>query len=1681
MATYDGAAYLPEQLESIAAQTLLPDELVVCDDGSNDGRTREIVKAFANKAQFPVRLFVNRKNLGSKRSFDKAIGLCTGDIIFLCDQDDFWNDKKLARIAETFLSAPEVGLVFTDAEVVDEDLQILANSLWECVGFTIERQDLIKQGKAFSALLRDNAVTGATMAFRSELRRLVLPIPAETILQHDGWIALIIAAVARVVFLDEPLIKYRQHAKQQIGISITGSKYEQRESPLISSILESPYPQGKMDALKTAYARLVTKCSGRISTENLHDIRAWIIRLENEKAVLENDEAPVEMKKDWIEMKEDLESRIVEFEPYIWAELSRQRYRLRPRDLQGAVSAILAERLRSHKDNLTTSQPTTDSGELETQIESLSADLATERTKTTALEQQLAEENEKSATLIAERKRIADLEALLAEENEKSATLIAGQKRIAHLEALLAEESEKSATLIAERKRIAHLEALLAEENEKRATLTADRKQIAHLETLLAEQAEKSARLQAAERDLVDKGQELKSLRAVVLDKAESIWNLSGQVVEQRQRSHELAVEDEQSLKLSRRLAKQLAENERRLAEMVALLSEKEQVVATLSSQLVEHELYLERTKDRLATKETRAEEVSTSRASRLLTRYRSPKSRQLGARQLTESEEESTKQLQDSLHATPNPTRGSAESGLGSVTLTWNAAKATEIEIRVDAPDGSLLAHGTASGSLTTPEWVADGTIFYLQNVTGGLPLTAENTLASVTVWVERIALGSLVATPNPVLIYDGSGLAATTLAWNATKLTTVEVRVNAPDGELLVRGGASGNITTPKWVTDGTTFYLQNVSGGLPLTVENTLAKATVSVMNKREKVSSGSLFATPNPIRLYDGSGLEATTIFWDAIHAKEVELRLGACDGHLLVRGRARGTVTTPVSSAGRTILYLQDVSDGLPLTAETTLATLTVEVKRIPVGSLLATPNPVQTNDGSRLGVTTLRWKVTHADEVEIRAGSPNGDLLVHGDASGSITTPDPVNDGTVFYLQNVSGGLPLTSVNTLDTVTVLVGKQQARPSQRPSAIDVICFSIVDWDFRYQRPQQIMAQFAAHGHRVFYLSTTQSLPDDSSPRVQTRIIKENVWEVKLAARRLPSVYGEVIDGNNMSAFLDSLEELRRTFKVNEAVGYVMVSSWTAVALETRERFGWRVIYDCMDEWDNFPGIQRPLLDGELKLVKECDLLVVTAQTLYEKWQGQNRRIVLARNAVDYEFYASHYSPNSLLTEVTHPIIGYYGAIADWFDMELMIDVARQRPDYTFVLLGGLFDVDVSELQALPNVRLLGLQPYETMPQYLYHFDVCMIPFKINPITEATDPVKVYEYLSAGKPVVSVALPELSSYSEYLYIAKDKGEFVAQLDRAVMEDDNEMVARRISFASRQTWSERYGRIVDGLSSATPRASIVIVTYNNLELNKLCLESILRNTHYPNYEVVVVDNASTDGTRGYLRDMATQHSQIQVILNHNNDGFARANNQGIALGTGDYLVLLNNDTIVPSGWLSRLLRHLENPSIGMVGPVTNFVGNEAKISVPYQDWTELERFAQEHMWANDGKIAEIYMLAMFCVAFRRQTYELIGPLDEQFGIGMFEDDDYSLRMRKANLRVICAADVFVHHHGQAAFKKLIESGKYDDIFNENRRRYEDKWNVKWVPHQNTPLDFELERVAGKSKAQPGSKLGA
>ncbi|MFN2453415.1 MAG: glycosyltransferase family 2 protein [Pyrinomonadaceae bacterium] len=217
MCTCNGALYIREQLESIVAQRQPPNELIICDDKSDD-ETQEIVRSFISNVSFPVRLYVNESRLGVIRNFERAINLCDGDIIALSDQDDVWAANKLERIKEHFAAAPETGLVLTDAEVVDKDLRPLGYKLWQSV-FSHREQKRFKAGGAFDVLLRRNIATGATMAFRSKFKELVLPVPTDLTIIHDGWIATVIAAVALVKLIDEPLIKYRQHSGQQIGVS----------------------------------------------------------------------------------------------------------------------------------------------------------------------------------------------------------------------------------------------------------------------------------------------------------------------------------------------------------------------------------------------------------------------------------------------------------------------------------------------------------------------------------------------------------------------------------------------------------------------------------------------------------------------------------------------------------------------------------------------------------------------------------------------------------------------------------------------------------------------------------------------------------------------------------------------------------------------------------------------------------------------------------------------------------------------------------------------------------------------------------------------------------------------------------------------------------------------------------------------------------------------------------------------------------------------------------------------------------------------------------------------------------------------------------------------------------------------------------------------------------------------
>jgi GT2 family glycosyltransferase len=612
--------------------------------------------------------------------------------------------------------------------------------------------------------------------------------------------------------------------------------------------------------------------------------------------------------------------------------------------------------------------------------------------------------------------------------------------------------------------------------------------------------------------------------------------------------------------------------------------------------------------------------------------------------------------------------------------------------------------------------------------------------------------------------------------------------------------------------------------------------------------------------------------------------------------------------------------------------------------------------------------------------------------------------------------------------------------------------DFFFWAVIDWHFRMQRPQHLARELATLGHRSFYISN--NFVDHTAPGFEVESLDDSgrLFQIKLHLKGAPSVYSTVPSHDALRQLQASVGLLLAWSKSLACVSLVQHPFW----LETARMLPNVILtYDCMDHHGGFADNTPEILAREAELMKTADLLVVTSDWLYEEATKYNNNRLMVRNACQFEHFAEQ--PSDHFRDMHgRAVIGYYGAIAEWFDLDLLEKVAISFPDSLVLLIGADTAGAKDRLKHLPNVEFLGEKPYSELPFYLHGFDLCLLPFKVLPLTLATNPVKVYEYLSAGKEVVSIELPEMKQFGELVRVAADHDAFVAAVGKALRKEPASATSgEKERFAAEQTWGHRASDLVEGISRLhASQVSVIVVTYNNLELTKACLQSLELHTMYPTLEIIVVDNASSDGTQAYLKQWASKADGRRIILNDDNRGFAAANNQGLEAASGEYLVLLNNDTYVTPGWLATLINHLRlNPTIGLIGPVTNNIGNEARIDISYEGMDEMIIASRRYTSIHAGQLTPLRTAAFFCVMFSRAVYDAVGALDEAFGIGFFEDDDYCRRVERAGWSIACADDVFVHHHLSASFNKLKQE-KRQALFEQNRAIYEKKWGP-WMPH--------------------------
>jgi UDP-galactopyranose mutase len=358
-------------------------------------------------------------------------------------------------------------------------------------------------------------------------------------------------------------------------------------------------------------------------------------------------------------------------------------------------------------------------------------------------------------------------------------------------------------------------------------------------------------------------------------------------------------------------------------------------------------------------------------------------------------------------------------------------------------------------------------------------------------------------------------------------------------------------------------------------------------------------------------------------------------------------------------------------------------------------------------------------------------------------------------------------------------------------------VDIVCMSHLRWDFVFQRPQHLMTRLARH-HRVFFVEEPRE--GDGPARLETRVAEGGV---RVVVPVLPRSAGDGADGASgrdavMAALLSGLleaEEIRR----------FVFWTYTPMALPmSRHLRPSAVVYDCMDDLSGFLGAPPALRELDGRLMAIADLVLTGGHSLYEARKGQNPNVHPFPSSVDVHHFARARRGGPDPDDQRHlprPRIGFAGVIDERMNLDLLAGVAAARPDWQLVLLGPVVKIDPASIPRRDNVHLLGMKSYQSLPEYMAHWDVGVLPFALNAATRFISPTKTPEYLAAGLPVVSTSIRDVvRPYRdlELAEIADDVPEFVAAIERALDRERTDLHGAADAYLSQHSWDDTASRI-------------------------------------------------------------------------------------------------------------------------------------------------------------------------------------------------------------------------------------------------------------------------------------------
>ena len=488
---------------------------------------------------------------------------------------------------------------------------------------------------------------------------------------------------------------------------------------------------------------------------------------------------------------------------------------------------------------------------------------------------------------------------------------------------------------------------------------------------------------------------------------------------------------------------------------------------------------------------------------------------------------------------------------------------------------------------------------------------------------------------------------------------------------------------------------------------------------------------------------------------------------------------------------------------------------------------------------------------------------------------------------------------------------------------------------------------------------------------------------------------------------------------------------------------------KIIYENIDNWETSLGASVYNEEMLKKLLMHSDILVGTAKPLVDqlknymiKYSIPEKPVLYLANAVDCELFCgirTFEQPEDLV--VGKKTFLYYGSLwGEWFDWDIIIGLAKRNKNYEFNLIGDYNNIQEIVEKCPDNVHFLGLKMQVELPAYLAHVDYSMIPFKVGEISDYVSPLKIFEYIAMYTKVLSTSLPDIQGYPN-VYC----GDTVEEWDEIIKKDVKVDVAAADAFVDDNSWFSRVSTMINCVypemnnSMFHNNLSIIILNYNNKNVIFRSLNALLKFNEIYNYEIIVVDNGSKDGSYELLEQ--TYGSRIKLVKNKVN-GCSSGRNLGVSCATKDYILFLDSDQWPTNKyWLAPYESILKNDkNIGTIGWASGFFNKKGYA------YHVVDSFPYRYMPADCLYREDISYLGSGGMLMLKKDFDAFGGFDLFYDPTCYEDTDISMKMLNYGKKIVYCPYIGIYHLPH----QTTHSGSKEHLklTNEKKAYFHEKW---------------------------------